>query len=96
MILLSARFFYLDKGKPEKLARSFHLKNYQFQRKQNFNYINTLVFTKNGEKFVEHQQWDEFSPVVTDKFKKIKEDEGILLVINLNIKTYKKFVSATF
>ena len=81
-------FFIFDKGKPEKLARSFHLKNYQFQRKQNFNYMNTLVFTRNGEKFVEHQEWDEFSPMVTDKFQKIKEDEGILLVINMNIIIY--------
>ena len=50
--------------------------------------MNTLVFTRNGEKFVEHQEWDEFSPMVTDKFQKIKEDEGILLVINMNIIIY--------
>ena len=68
------------KGKPDKNPRNFHLQNYQFQRNQDHMYMNTMVTIKNGEKMVEHQEWSEKTPLLTDKFQRIRAGEAMLLV----------------
>ena len=42
--------------------------------------MNTMVTIKNGEKMVEHQEWSEKTPLLTDKFQRIRAGEAMLLV----------------